>query len=45
MYAKLGACVYVAWLAQTRYMYIAITLARLEDFDNACSSYEKAIEM
>eukprot|EP00741_Cyanophora_paradoxa_P015999 tig00000042_g15445.t1 len=27
------------------YMYLAITLARLDDFDNACSAYEKAIEM
>ena len=26
-------------------MYLAITLARLDDFDNACSAYEKAIEM
>ena len=25
--------------------YLAITLARLEDFDNSCSAYEKAIEM
>lgn len=23
------------------YMYLATTLARLEDFDNACSAYEK----
>lgn len=23
------------------YMYLAITLARLEDFDNACSAYDK----
>jgi len=27
------------------YMYLAVTLARLEDFDNACSAYEKAIDM
>merc|ERR1711988_1740245 len=27
------------------YMYLAITLARLDDFENACSAYEKAIEM
>lgn len=27
------------------YMYLAITLSRLDDFDNACSAYEKAIEM
>lgn len=27
------------------YMYLAITLNRLEDFENACSAYEKAIEM
>merc|ERR1719353_2307291 len=27
------------------YMYLAITLNRLEDFDNACQAYEKAIDM
>lgn len=27
------------------YMYLAITLARLKDFPNACTSYEKAISM
>mmetsp|Transcript_31597 Transcript_31597/g.102986 ORF Transcript_31597/g.102986 Transcript_31597/m.102986 type:complete len:413 (+) Transcript_31597:163-1401(+) len=27
------------------YMYLAITLAKLDDFENACSAYEKAIEM
>jgi Bardet-Biedl syndrome 4 protein len=27
------------------YMYLAITLNRLDDFDNACSAYEKAIGM
>lgn len=27
------------------YMYLAITLARLEDFENATSAYDKAIEM
>eukprot|EP00742_Colponemidia_sp_Colp-10_P004412 GILJ01004709.1.p1 GENE.GILJ01004709.1~~GILJ01004709.1.p1 ORF type:complete len:470 (-),score=67.56 GILJ01004709.1:204-1574(-) len=27
------------------YMYLAITLARLDDFDNASTAYEKAIEM
>jgi len=27
------------------YMYLAITLSRLDDFDNACSAYEKALEM
>ena len=27
------------------YMYLGITLARLDDFDNAVSAYEKAIEM
>ncbi|CAN0041747.1 unnamed protein product [Ectocarpus sp. 6 AP-2014] len=27
------------------YMYLAITLARLEDFDNACSAYDKALEL
>ena len=26
-------------------MYLAITLNRLDDFDNACQAYEKAIEM
>ena len=26
-------------------MYLAITLNRLDDFENACSAYEKAIEM
>ncbi|CAN0516503.1 unnamed protein product, partial [Laminaria digitata] len=25
------------------YMYLATTLARLEDFDNACSAYEKVL--
>lgn len=27
------------------YMYLAITLAKLDDFDNACAAYEKAIDM
>mmetsp|Transcript_19620 Transcript_19620/g.66758 ORF Transcript_19620/g.66758 Transcript_19620/m.66758 type:complete len:407 (+) Transcript_19620:25-1245(+) len=27
------------------YMYLAITLAKLDDFENACSAYEKAIEL
>ena len=27
------------------YMYLGITLSRLEDFENACAAYEKAIEM
>lgn len=27
------------------YMYLAITLARLDDFENACSAYDKAIEL
>ena len=27
------------------YMYLGITLARLEDFENACAAYEKAIRM
>jgi len=27
------------------YVYLAITLSRLEDFANACSAYEKAIDM
>jgi len=27
------------------YMYLAITLSRLDDFSNACSAYEKAIDM
>jgi len=27
------------------YMYLAITLSRLDDFDNACSAYDKALEM
>lgn len=27
------------------YMYLGITLSRLEDFDNACAAYEKATEM
>jgi Bardet-Biedl syndrome 4 protein len=26
-------------------MYLAITLNRLDDFENACSAYEKAIEL
>ena len=27
------------------YMYLAITLNRLDDFENACAAYEKAIDM
>ncbi|KXZ53232.1 BBS4 protein [Gonium pectorale] len=27
------------------YMYLAVTLARLDDVDNACAAYEKAIQM
>jgi Bardet-Biedl syndrome 4 protein len=27
------------------YMYLAITLSHLEDFENSCSAYEKAIEL
>ncbi len=27
------------------YMYLAVTLARLDDFENACAAYEKAIQM
>ena len=27
------------------YMYLAMTLSKLDDFDNACNAYEKAIEM
>ena len=27
------------------YVYLAVTLSRLDDFDNACSAYEKAIAM
>jgi len=27
------------------YMYLAVTLNRLDDFENACAAYEKAIEM
>jgi len=27
------------------YMYLAITLSRLEDFDNSCSAYEKSIQL
>eukprot|EP00899_Mesostigma_viride_P005871 jgi/Mesvir1/15285/Mv06500-RA.1 len=27
------------------YMYLAITLSKLDDFENACSAYEKAIDM
>jgi Bardet-Biedl syndrome 4 protein len=27
------------------YMYLAITLSRLDDFENACSAFDKAIEM
>ena len=27
------------------YMYLAVTLVRLEDFDNACQAYEKALEI
>lgn len=27
------------------YMYLAIALSRLDDFDNACAAYEKALEI
>merc|ERR1711964_904113 len=27
------------------YMYLAVTLARLDDFDNSCAAYEKAISL
>ena len=27
------------------YMYLAITLARMDDFDNACSAYERSLEL
>ncbi|KAG2433899.1 hypothetical protein HXX76_008252 [Chlamydomonas incerta] len=27
------------------YMYLAVTLARLDDYDNACAAYDKAIQM
>ena len=27
------------------YMYLAITLARLDDFDNSCAAYQKSIEI
>eukprot|EP00823_Brevimastigomonas_motovehiculus_P007131 TRINITY_DN6147_c0_g1_i1.p1 TRINITY_DN6147_c0_g1~~TRINITY_DN6147_c0_g1_i1.p1 ORF type:complete len:482 (-),score=97.88 TRINITY_DN6147_c0_g1_i1:103-1548(-) len=27
------------------YMYLGVALARLDDFDNACAAYEKALEM
>ena len=27
------------------YMYLAITLARLDDFDNACAAYDKSIQI
>ena len=26
-------------------MYLAVALSRLEDFDNSCSAYEKALEL
>jgi Bardet-Biedl syndrome 4 protein len=26
-------------------MYLGVTLARLDDFENACCAYEKAIEL
>ena len=29
----------------TSYLYLGTTLSRLDDFENACSAYEKAIEM
>ena len=28
-----------------RYMYLGITLSRLDDFENSCAAYQKAIEM
>lgn len=34
-----------AMLACCSYMYLAVTLNRLDDFDNACAAYEKAIQM
>lgn len=27
------------------YMYLGVTLARLDDFENACCAYEKALEL
>ncbi len=27
------------------YMYLAVTLSKLDDFENACNAFEKAIEM
>lgn len=27
------------------YMYLAVTLSRLDDFENACAAYDKAITM
>jgi len=29
----------------TSYMYLGVALSRLDDFDNACSAYEKALEL
>ncbi len=33
------------WVVTVVYMYLAITLNRLDDFENAISAYEKALEL
>lgn len=33
------------WVGVSSYMYLAVALAHLDDFDNACQSYNKALEL
>ena len=40
-----SACVNLKPEFASCYMYLAVTLARLDDFDNACAAYAKAIEL
>ena len=40
-----SACVNLKPDFASSYMYLAVTLARLDDFDNACAAYAKAIEL
>ena len=40
-----SACVNLKPDFASCYMYLAVTLARLDDFDNACAAYAKAIEL
>eukprot|EP00955_Chlamydomonas_euryale_P103187 365471-Chlamydomonas_euryale.AAC.5 len=36
---------HTAWPSLRSYMYLAIALSKLDDQDNACSAYEKAISL